>query len=293
MAEKVFLNGKIVDASAAGISVRDAGFLYGAGLFETMRCYGGAVFALDDHINRLTASAEAMGIRNTYGKAELRSAVYAAIQANNLKDARVRLTLTSGAAGGDPDEQASTLLVMATPYEGYPKEYYEKGVLTVLCGIRQNPSDITCGHKTLNYFARTMALNQARMKKAAEAIWFTTEGYLAEGCISNVFLVKGGALATPTLSSGVLPGIARKAVLEIAGAEKIQFVERELFINDLLEAEEVFLTNVIMGVMPVIGIEAHTVGDGKVGPVTKRLMGCYENFVKTRCEDEAGQGDRQ
>lgn len=290
MAEKVFLSGELVDASAAGISVRDVGLLYGAGLFETMRCYGGAVFSLGDHLDRLQASAQKLGVRNTYSRQEMRDGIYSVIHANGLKDARVRLTLTSGTAGGDADEQASTLLVMATPYEGYPKEYYEKGVLTVLCGMRQNPNDITCGHKTLNYFARITALNQARLKKAAEALWFTTEGQLAEGCVSNVFLVKGGAMATPSLQTGVLPGVARKTVLEIGGREKIQFVERELFINDLLEAEEIFLTNVIMGVMPVVGVEAHTVGDGKVGPVAKRLMACYENTVKERCEKELAEG---
>jgi len=117
-----------------------------------------------------------------------------------------------------------------------------------------------------------------------------TDGRLAEGCVSNLFLVKAGAMATPPLTTPVLPGVARKSVLEIAAAEKLQFVERELFINDLLEAEEVFLTNVIMGVMPVVGIEAHTVGDGKVGPVVKRLMACYENFVKERCQKELAEG---
>jgi branched-chain amino acid aminotransferase len=290
MVEKVFLNGEIVDAAAAGVPVRDVGFLYGAGLFETMRCYGGAVFSLDDHLERLFAIADALGVRNTYSKEQIREAIYAVVRANGLKDARVRLTLTSGAAGGDADEQKSTLLVMATPYEGYPKEYYQKGVLVVLCAMRQNPEDVICGHKTLNYFVRMMALNQARMKKAAEAIWFMTDGRLAEGCVSNVFLVKAGAMATPPLATPVLPGVARKAVLEIAAAEKIQFVERELFVNDLLEAEEVFLTNVIMGVMPVVGVEAHTVGDGKVGPVAKRLMACYEDFVKERCRKELAEG---
>jgi branched-chain amino acid aminotransferase len=290
MAEKVFLGGELVDAAAAGVSVRDAGFLYAAGLFETMRCYGGVVFSLDDHLDRLLAGVQALGVRNTYSRQEIADAVYATIRANGLKDARVRLTLTSGIVGGDADEQSSTLLVMATPYEGYPKEYYEKGVMVTLCGTRQNSTDILCHHKTLNYFGRMTALNQARLKKAAESLWFTPEGTLAEGCISNVFLVKAGALATPPLSTPVLPGVARKAVLEICAAEKIQFVERELFINDLLESEEILLTNVIMGVMPVIGVEAHTVGDGKVGPVAKRLMSAYEKLVQERCTKELEEG---
>ena len=286
MAEKIFLNGRIVDASSAGISVRDVGFLYGAGLFETMRCYSGAVFALNDHLDRLFASAEKLGVRNTYSREAVRAAIYAAVRANGFKDARVRLTLT----GGETHGEQSTLLVMATPYEGYPEEYYQKGVRTALCNMRQNPEEIICGHKTLSYFSRMTALNQARLKGAAEALWLTVDGRLAEGSISNLFLVKGGAMATPPLTTPVLPGVARKAVLEIAGREVIQFVERDLFINSLLESEEVFITNVIMGVMPVVGIEAHSVGDGKVGPVTTRLMKCYEELVKDRCRKELADG---
>ncbi len=286
MSEKVFLNGQILDASAAGISVRDAGFLYGAGLFETMRCYSGAIFSLGDHLDRLFSSAQTLGIRNTYSRDEIRAAIYATIHANSLKDARVRLTLTSGQTNAEP----STLLIMATPYEGYPEEYYRKGIRTVLCNMRQNTEEIICGHKTLSYFTRMVALNQAKAKGASEAIWFTTDGRLAEGSISNIFLVKGGALATPPLNTPVLPGVARKAVLEIAGREMIQFVERDLFINSLLESEEVFLTNVIMGVMPVVAIEAHTVGDGKVGPVVTRLMKCYESLVQERCTAELKGG---
>ncbi|HSV26799.1 MAG TPA: aminotransferase class IV, partial [Sedimentisphaerales bacterium] len=196
MAEKAFLNGKIVDVSSAGISVRDVGFLYGAGLFETMRCCGGVVFAIDDHLDRLFASAEKLGVRNTYSREAVRAAIYAAVRANGFKDARVRLTLT----GGETHGEQSTLLVMATPYEGYPEEYYQKGIRTVLCNMRQNTEEITCGHKTLSYFARMAALNQAKLKGAAEALWLTVDGRLAEGSISNLFLVKGGTVATPPLT---------------------------------------------------------------------------------------------
>jgi branched-subunit amino acid aminotransferase/4-amino-4-deoxychorismate lyase len=129
-----------------------------------------------------------------------------------------------------------------------------------------------------------LALKQAHEKKAAEALWFTTDGRLAEGCISNVFLVKDSRIFTPTTNTPVLAGIARKTVCELALTNKIELVEKNLSIDDLLDADEVFITNVIMQVMPVVGIEKHTVGDGKPGSVTKRMQEYYNTFVKKVCE---------
>jgi branched-subunit amino acid aminotransferase/4-amino-4-deoxychorismate lyase len=128
-----------------------------------------------------------------------------------------------------------------------------------------------------------LALKQAHEKRAAEALWFTTDGRLAEGCISNVFLVKDSKLFTPTTNTPVLPGIARKTVCELAIANKIEIAEKDLTIDDLLGAVEVFITNVIMQVMPVIGIEKHIVGEGKPGVITKKMQEHYGDFVKKIC----------
>jgi branched-chain amino acid aminotransferase len=153
-------------------------------------------------------------------------------------------------------------------------------VRVALTDFRQNPTDPFCGHKTTCYGPRLTALKNAHEKLATEALWFTTENFLAEGSISNVFLVKDGALYTPPVQTPVLPGIARKTVLEIAEAENIPCHETPLQIGDVLGAEEIFLTNVIMEVLPVTSVEAHTVADGKPGEITKKLGEKYKIFLK-------------
>lgn len=275
---KVFLNDKVIDGAEAHISVSDSGFLYGMGLFETMRCTGGRVFALDDHLDRLFNSAKELAINNPYEKKYIKDAIRQTLEANNLADARLRLTLTNGPMP-EADENKATLLITATRFEPYPDEYYQKGVGVVLTDFRQNTQDPIVKHKTINYFSRLLALDVAHKKKAAEALWFTTDSRLAEGCVSNVFCVADSVLYTPTLDTPVLPGIMRKTVCEIAKSQSIQLVEKDLTIQELLAADEVFLTNVIMLILPVITVEAHTVGDGKVGAMTKRLMKYLEKAI--------------
>jgi branched-subunit amino acid aminotransferase/4-amino-4-deoxychorismate lyase len=150
----------------------------------------------------------------------------------------------------------------------------------ILANFRQNPKDPTCGHKTTCYAPRLIALKLAHEKLATEALWFTTENKLTEGCVSNVFLVKDDVIYTPKADTPVLPGVARKTVLELAEKLKIDLVEQDLTIHDLLSAQEVFLTNVIMTVLPVTSVESHSVGDGKVGAVTKKLTKAYEEKLK-------------
>jgi branched-chain amino acid aminotransferase len=283
--EKIFLNDGLVDADKAFVPAADGGFLYGAGLFETMRCNNGVVFCLEEHLERLFTSAETLSIFNSFDKKYISDAVYSVLQANGLTDARLRLTLTGGSVSAADEKRKSTLLIAATKLQGYPEQFYQKGILVVLCPYRSagGGSEPTCGHKTTSNFSRMLALQDAHGKGAAEALWFTTVNLLAEGCISNVFLVKDSALYTPKLSTPVLAGIARKTVCELAGKQSIKLAEKDLGIDDLLGADEVFLTNVIMKVMPVAGIEKHTVGSGKVGPVTKKLQGLFDDFLKERC----------
>jgi len=279
MAEKVFLNDKLVDIDKACIQVTDSGFLYGAGLFETMRSCNGVVFALTDHLDRLFFSAQALSISNPYTRKYISDAIYQLLQANKLTDARLRLTLTNGPMAESHEQRKSTLLITATKFQPYPPEYYKNGIAVMLCPFRQNPSEPIYGHKTINFYPRMMALNLAHQKRAAEALWFTVDNRLAEGCISNVFLVKDSLLTTPPIRTPVLAGVARKTVCQIALKNSIKLVEKDLYINDLLEADEVFLTNVIMQVMPIIKVEQHTVGDGKVGPMTKKLMELFDKLV--------------
>lgn len=274
--EKVFLNGEIIKAVAADVAITDSSYLYGIGLFETMRAVDGTVFRLDDHLARLNNSAETLAIANSYSDQQIRQAIDEVLTANKLSNARMRLQISNGAIQADGNT-VTNLLVTATEFTPYPDEYYKKGVRVALTDFRQNPKDPFCGHKTTCYGARLTALKNAHEKLATEALWFTTENFLAEGSISNVFLFKDGALFTPPVQTPVLPGIARKTVIEIAEAENIPCHEQPLQVGDLLAADEVFLTNVIMAVLPVTSVEAHTVADGKPGKVTKQLSQAYKN----------------
>ena len=291
--EKVFLNDKLIDIDEASISVTDSGFLYGAGLFETMRSYNGTVFALKDHLDRLFFSSRALSISHTYDRKYLTDAIYKVLRANKLTDARLRLTLTNGPMSQPDERRKPTLLITAAKLRPYPSEYYKKGVMVVLCPFRQNPNEPTYGHKTTSYFSRMIALNSAHQRKASEALWFTTDNRLAEGCISNVFLVKDSVLYTAPIETPVLAGVARKTVCQIGLKDSIKLVEKDLYIDDVLGAEEIFLTNVIMQIMPVIAVEKHTVGDGKVGMMTKRLQKSYDELVEIRCRTGASDSRRR
>ena len=284
MAEQVFLNDKLVDIDKATISVTDSGFLYGAGLFETMRSRNGVVFALADHLDRLFVSADVLSINNPYEREYIAEAINKVLAANKLTDARLRLTLTNGPMAESEEQRKSTLLITATKFQPYPPEYYKKGVLVVLCPFKQNPIDPASGRKTTSYFSRMIALDLAHQKRAAESIWFTLDNRLAEGCISNVFLVKDSVLYTPPINTPVLPGVARKTVCILALQNSIKFTEKDLTIDDLLGADEIFLTNVIMQVMSINKVENHTVGDGRVGDVTKKLQTSFDQLVKSECE---------
>ena len=283
MPEKVFLNDKLIDIEKARISATDSGFLYGAGLFETMRSCNGVVFALEDHLDRLFSSAGALYINNPYDKKYLTDAIYKVLKVNKLTDARLRLTLTNGPMAESEEQRKATLLITATKLQPYPAEYYKKGVMVILSPSRQNTFESTCGHKTTSYFSRMIMLNNAHQKRAAEALWFTTDNRLAEGCISNVFLVKDSVIYTPSIGTPVLAGIARKTICQIASMNSIKLIEKNLNIDDVLGADEIFLTNIIMQVMPVTAVEKHTVGDGKVGAMTKRLQISFNELIESQC----------
>ena len=274
---KVFLNDKILDAEDAAVPVSDSGLLYGMGLFETMRAVSGKVFRLGDHAERLFSSAQKLGIKHQLTKDAVEKAIDEVLSANSFSDARLRLTLTAGSMSDETS--GATLLITATDFAPYPSEYYENGVRVILCDFRQTGADPLCGHKTTNYFARLMALRKAHEKQAAESLWFTTDNRLAEGCVSNVFVVKDSVLCTPPLTTPVLNGIARRTVCEIAIEKQIELKEKDLTVENLLEADEIFITNVIMLAMPVTSVESHTIANGKPGPITKQILDSFRQIV--------------
>jgi len=287
MSEFVFLNDRLVPADEACISIFDGGLLHGVGIFETMRSYGGQVYRLEDHLKRLSDSAGELGINITQNLDELPGWIDVLLETNGLGDSRLRLTLTRGSIrNADPDNPGSSnLFITAGPMAGYPPEYYQKGMTVIVSDFKHNQHDFTLKHKTTNYLGRLLALKQAQMKQAGEALWFTTNNLLAEGCISNVFLILKEKLLTPPLDTPVLPGITRQAVMELARENDIECVEKELVIQELLAAKEVFLTNSIMEIMPVCRIERHAVGKDKPGPVYKKLHDLYKKAVEQECLD--------
>ena len=210
------------------------------------------------------------------------------LERNELPVARVRVTVSAGSMQGDPEAEARplTVCVTAAPLAPPPEVVYENGVQVVITKHRVSPSDPMAGHKTIAYLPRLLGLREAQRAGCMEALWFTTSKYLAEGSISNVFVVHHGVLKTPPLDTPVLPGVARGAVLELAHQAGIEAEECPLSIDDLLDAEEVFLTNVIMQVMPVVRVEKHDIGDHRVGPQTRQLSKLFQDLVRKECGGE-------
>lgn len=283
MSPIVYMNGSFVEAADAMVSAYDGGWLHGAGLFETMRAEHGRVFRLGEHLNRLTRSAERLlHVVDDFLPTSVQ--VEELLKRNNLTDARVRLTVSSGSVLVDSSTQPRpTVCMTAAPLKDYPEAFYKEGVQVIVSAFRQSPNDPIAGHKTTAYFPRLIALRAAQQASCIEALWITTDGNLAEGCISNVFLVKEGVLKTPPLETPVLPGIARAVVLRIAEGEGIEARTVRLTIDDLLDADEVMLTNSIMQVLPVNSVERHEVGQGRVGPIAKILRAAYQDVVRKEC----------
>lgn len=282
----VFLNGKFMERDEAKVSAFDAGFQHGVGLFETMlaRLDGGEaeVFRLEEHLDRLIGSAKELGLSDSLKKHALAEAVCATAEKAALPRARVRLTITggdlnllSGGGGGDP-----TVLIVAQPATEYPLEMFERGVSVVIADARANPLNPFEGHKAINYWWRLRELQAAAGKRAAESIVLQVSNHLCGGCVSNLFIAKGGVLHTPiargeeergAIPSPVLPGIVRGAVIEWAAEKRIGVSRRMLSVNDLMDADEAFLTNSSWGVLPVVKVEAEAVGDGVVGEVARAM----------------------
>ncbi len=292
MSDYIHINGQLVPYDAAVVAPGDAGLLHGAGLFETMRAKNGKVFRLRQHLEQLTRSAHALSIPLSLSEVQLREMVADLLDANSLTDARLRLTITRGdlhAATPEDPIPPITLILSAAEFQPYPPQLYEKGMTVIISSYKQNPESPLTGHKTTSHFDRLLALREAQQVNAGEALWFTAgSNFLAEGSISNVFIVdREGILATPPLTVPekvnqrlCRPGTARQVVLEVATAMNILPHERLLTINDLLAAREVFLTNAIMGVMPVTHIEKHTVGDGTFGALARQLSEAYNRAVE-------------
>ncbi len=282
----VFLNGKMVPHGQAALSVDDALVQHAVGLFETMSVSHGKAFRLQQHLDRLADSAQQLGLARELNTEPLADAVQHTLEHNGLTDARVRLTISPGntsllsGESSEPTQPQGTVLIVPAPPTQYDPAYFEQGVTVLIAPPMANPFDPMAGHKTTSYWSRLRTLRQAAAVGAGEAIHLNVSNHLASGAISNVFLIKDGELFTPiargeepenALSAPVLPGVTRAAVMEIAQRQDMEVTTKMLSIDDLLAADEVFLTNSSWHVLPVSHVEKHVVGSGQAGKVTRQL----------------------
>jgi len=277
---QIFLNDRIVPEHEAMVSVFDHGFLYGDGIYETMRAYDGIVFMLDRHIERLNRSASLIQL-TVPSPDNIRDAVYETVRANGLKSAYVRVTVSRGKGpiGLDPALcPKTTFVVIAEEFREYPEKYYNEGVKFIIAKTRRNLRDaLNPKIKSLNFLNNILAKIEAKKQGAYEAVMLNAEGLIAEGTVCNIFFVRNNILCTPSVDTGVLDGITRELVLGLAKGTGMQVWEGDFLPEDLFSASEVFFTNTTSEVMPVSQI-----GDVKyaVGEVAKRLRRLYRERVR-------------
>ncbi|MFZ4572893.1 MAG: aminotransferase class IV [Phycisphaerales bacterium] len=312
----VFLNGEFLGKDQARVSAFDAGFQHGVGLFETMlavREGGGRILHLQEHLARIADSARTLGLTEVLRVGPLGEAcertLERAMAESEAARIRIRLTITGGdlnlldrQSGGQPMQP--TLLIVAQPATEYPPEMFENGVLAVVADFKANPLDAMQGHKTLNYWGRLRELQRAGARRAAEAIVLQVSNHVCGGCVSNIFIAKGGVLRTPIargeeqevaddageelgasqgraiVPSPVLPGVVRRWVMDWCTAMDVEVQRRMLTIHDVLEADEVFLTNSSWGVLPVTRVEGRTIGGGTPGRLAGELRGAWGELLE-------------
>ena len=275
----VWVNGRLVEDSRAAIPVRDRGFTLGDGLFETMRAYGGRIFRLRDHLERLERGARRIGLPLPEGLFE---GAVETLEATGLKDAAVRLTVTRGEGEGltPPVGVPATAVITARPYRAFPG-WYERGVRAVTARGRLDENRATAGLKHLGYLEAILAVREARAAGCDDALFVDGAGHLAEAAASNLFMVLDGVLATPPLSCGILPGVTRAAVVEIAAAGGVPVREEPVAPADLDEATEAFLTSSLREIVPLVVANGRPVGGGAPGVLTRRLLRAYRDLTRS------------
>lgn len=280
----VYINDRFVPREEAYISVFDHGYLYGDGIYETLRAYNGVIFLLDRHLDRLKKSADAISLGLPMQLDEIGAALAETVRVNGLDDAYVRIQISRGPGdiGLDPGLcPVPTMVIIAKPFQGYPAEYYEKGVaLTVVKTRRNHPLALDPSIKATNFLNNILAKIESLNAGAYEGIMLNWEGYIAEGTISNIFWVKDGILHTPSLGVGILEGVTRGLVLDLAQRGGIPIKQGAFPREFLYEADECFITNTTVEVMPVATVDGKKIGAGTPGPVTMGLMMSYKNEVR-------------
>jgi branched-chain amino acid aminotransferase len=280
----VYLDGHFVAREQARVSIYDHGFLYGDGIYETMRAYEGKLFLLKRHLARLKHSADAISLKLPLPLKKIGDALNESLRVNKLREAYVRLHISRGPGeiGLDPALcVAPTMVIITKPFHDYPAAYYERGVAAAIVKTRRNhPLALPPSIKGTNFLNNILAKIEAVKARAYEGIMLNWEGYVAEGTISNIFTVKKGVLYTPHLDTGILEGVTRDLVLRLAKRNKIPVREAMLRPKNLLSADESFITNTTMEIMPVTTMDKKKIGKGLPGPVTAALRQAYQMEVR-------------
>ncbi len=288
----VYLNGKFVEKEQARVSVFDHGFLYGDGIYETMRAYEGTIFLLKKHLGRLKRSARAVSLKLPIPLNDIGGALNESLKVNRLRNAYVRLHISRGPGeiGLDPALcPVPTMVITAKPFHEYPAGYYERGLKVAVVKTRRNhPLAVSPSIKSTNFLNNILARIEAKKARAYEGIMLNWEGYVAEGTISNIGMVKKGVLYTPGLDTGILEGVTRDLVLRLARRKKITVRETRILPKNLLAADECFITNTTMEIMPVTTINRKIIGSGKPGPLTTLLLREYRKEVLACLKTQAG-----
>lgn len=284
MALQIYIGGKFFDKDDAKISVFDHGFLYGDGIFEGLRAYGGRVFRMGLHLDRLWESARALMIDIPISKEEMDRAVNETLKINGIADGYVRLIVTRG--DGTLGLDAHTchnpkVIIVADHLALYPKEYYEKGLEIVTAStIRMNPAMLGPQVKSLNYLNNILAKIEGHLAGCVEALMLNSKGEVAECTGDNIFIVRHGCLRTPPTDAGILEGITRRVVLELAGKLGIPNQEAPMTRHDVFSCDECFLTGSGAELIPVVKLDGRIIGDGTPGPVFKRLLDAFHQEVR-------------
>jgi branched-chain amino acid aminotransferase len=285
MSLKIFISGKLYDKEDAKISVYDHGLLYGDGVFEGLRSYSGKVFRLDVHLDRLWDSAKAIWLEIPMTKAAMAQAVVDTIRANNIQDGYIRLVVTRGAGslGLDPNRTSNPqVIIIADSIALYPAEMYEQGLTIITSSVQRNhPAAISPRIKSLNYLNNILAKIEGLQAGCVEALMLNHKGEIAECTGDNIFLVRKGVLQTPPLDAGILEGVTRNAVIELARTGGMEVCETALTKHDVYIADECFLTGSAAEVISVVKVDSRLIGSGKPGPITRDLKERFHKLARS------------
>jgi branched-chain amino acid aminotransferase len=283
----VWVNGERAARDSMHVSALDRGFTLADGIFETMLVRRGMIFRPERHLDRLRGGARVLRIELPYAIRDwLEEAALTTSSTLGMDAAAVRLTVSRGPAAHGLAPRGSTtgeVVITADALPDFPASLYEHGLSARTASARRDERSLTAGVKTLAYTETIAALARARDEGADEVVFLDTEGHVSEASASNIFLAIGGALVTPPLSCGVLPGITREAIMELAATLDLQVMERPVDPSELAGADEAFLTSSLRGVAPLVRVDGRAIGSGSVGELTRKVSAAYSELVENEC----------